>query len=304
MSPRWFPLFALLSGQACAPESPPSYEAIPCTPGETVCLSLGEMGVCAPDGLSFDADPCGAAEACWLRDVPGARCEPRRSPRTFEENLAATLRVRAPSGATCTAFLVAADVIVTNEHCCRDPGQCVDALVEPLARGAPQLEPAPYRVSEALLLAPEHDAAILRVDGRPGDDFAPVVLTRGRPGRDEVIYLAGHPEGRPLEASLGILFEYRAAIDFNYASGTRTKRDQALYWAHGEGGNSGSPVFLARTHTLVAMHHSGNLRAAEYGFDPATTGGFAVLLAGTDSGALLELLARAGVTVEVDGADR
>ena len=90
-------------------------------------------------------------------------------------------------------------------------------------------------------------------------------------------------------------------FEFHYASGARETRDQLLYWADAESGNSGSPLFLDETHTLVALHHSGNLRAAEYGFDPETHGGFGTLLAGTDSEALLALLADAGVTVEAEG---
>ncbi len=87
-------------------------------------------------------------------------------------------------------------------------------------------------------------------------------------------------------------------MTYAYRTGPRTKRDQVLYWAQAEPGSSGSPVFLAATHALVGLHHTGNLRPETFDLTQEQTGEFTNLLGATDAAAIADALRAAGVVHE------
>ncbi|WP_433202260.1 trypsin-like peptidase domain-containing protein [Dactylosporangium sp. CS-047395] len=109
----------------------------------------------------------------------------------------------------------------------------------------------------------ELDFALLRLDGRPGDEPAETTDPRGwlrlPPGRgdpdaDPVVYIVQHPKGEPMQVAFGKLLGHNR-------SGTRVR-----YTAATACGSSGGPCF-GSDGELLAMHHSGdadNTRPAAY----------------------------------------
>jgi V8-like Glu-specific endopeptidase len=193
------------------------------------------------------------------------------------------------------------DTVLTNEHCCSDSQPC-DASSFVIARYRGSLREVAaeetFVVARELMRAPELDVVALQLEGAPGDRFRPVAMARGRQFQGAGIYVVGHPRGRPLESSMGILFAYRDEITFTYPSGPKRKTDQILYWAAAEPGSSGSPIFSLDLAALVGIHHSGGISPDAIGILPAETDGFTHLLAGSDSEAIASALEAHGIEFE------
>ncbi len=197
-------------------------------------------------------------------------------------------RVEMPDGGSGSGFLVAPDLVMTNYH-------VVERLVDKpdkiglirlrfdytlLGEGAAVPEGTLYNAAKLeayspyssmdLVDPPEHDAepdkldfALLRVDGRPGEEKvggeanqSRNALLRGwveqpdlppelKPGTPLVILQ--HPDGKPLKLALdtkGVLKENDAKTRVRYQVNT-------------EKGSSGSPCFDIRWN-LAALHHAGD----------------------------------------------
>jgi len=270
--------------------------AVACIPHSTRCESATAELVCSFDGRALERRACGRGEAC-LDSAVGGACARADSIRLLEENLDATMSLWMAGSPACTAFLVSDDVVLTNEHCCSSREACADALVVPRYRA----DDAPsdgYPVVEELGRWASHDVLALRVGGNPGRDRRPVLFAASAPERRAPIYIVGHPGGRPLESSLGLLVHRRSEIVYDYAAGRERRLDQVLYAAAAEPGSSGSPVFFEETNALAAVHHSGGVDAATVGLSRVATAGFGHLLGGTDAPALADLLESAGIEVE------
>lgn len=306
-------VLSLVGVVACATSSaePWSSEELPCVPNETRCSGERQYTTCARDGLSRSTSPCSEGMVC-ISSLPGARCtqQPSNS-RTLSQNYEATLRLSMPGGGHCTAFLISDDVAVTNHHCCAEEPRCTgpDFRFEGRYRSdeaeddisshgvAPPNGPVTSAV-EILLAEPSLDVIVLRLEQPIGADLGNVVLARGRSYGRAPVYVMGHPSGRPIESSLGILYGYREYVDYRYASGTKRKVAQLLYGARAEPGSSGSPVFLSGTNALVAVHHTGNLDVEDVGETLERTEGFDRLLGATDAEAIAQALEMHGIEFE------
>ena len=254
------------------------------------------MATCSDDGLSWDRVECGTGAAC-LSTLPGAGCELQTSgTRSLEDNLAATARLALGEG-YCTAFFVNERDVMTNNHSCPDRSSCVGAIVQVDFRGVEGLDVEEHVVLEVLLTSEAHDVAILRVE-TPEHPVPHVVFAPASSYEREPVYVVGHPRGQPLQSSLGILLERRERVEYPYRSGPKTKLDQLLYWAQAAPGSSGSPVFLATTHSLLALHHTGGLSPEDFGLTRDATESFTELLAATEADAIVPLLEAAGVPFE------
>lgn len=275
-------------------------DALPCVPREQQCRGDDREAVCARDGLQWEIRPCGDGQSCRGTSRAG-RCQDRPvGARELEDNFDATVQILRADSNKCSAFLVNDDTVVTNEHCCRAEAEmCVGSRVLVQYRGREQLQSAPEIVIEANLGSfPELDLAILRASGSPGATLGHVAVARGRRFLGSPVYVMGHPQGRPLEASLGRIYAYEQSVEYEYTSGRKRKVDQFVYGARAEPGSSGSPVFSATTHVLVGLHHSGGLRPDSFDLAPSDVDEFGSLLGATDSEAIASALEAVGVVFE------
>lgn len=151
-----------------------------------------------------------------------------------------------PTSASCTAFLVAPDVIATAGHCVQSATNCKKASwvftfeVDGSGRDATVADNADIYSCKSLLMtkvdpATGSDFALVRLD-RPVLDRKPLTLRAlGQITQGEGVLVIGHPAGIPKKV----------------AAGAQVRDDTPDAWFLTEldtyGGNSGSPVFNART---------------------------------------------------------
>ncbi len=150
-----------------------------------------------------------------------------------------------PSAGSCSGFLVGDDVLVSAAHCFLDAGSCqATAVVFDYSYHSSDVDPthlpygAVYYCQEVLArvyeIADGLDFAVLRLD-RAVRGRKPLTLReRGEVVRGETMVVIGHPLGLPTKISHGMV---RSAH----------KRDYFVIDADLWTGNSGSPVFDART---------------------------------------------------------
>lgn len=159
--------------------------------------------------------------------------------------------VRMPNGtqvnAWCTAVLVAADAILTANHCI--PGRygmhAISAKVEMNGALAKDLAPREsFNVQVKPLAASEPlDYSLLYVEGRPGDRFGWAHLAAKRVRSGEALFLIQYPLGGSEQVTMRNCRAYSTTpTDFLHSCDT--------LW-----GSSGAPVFCQRS---VKTRHVGS----------------------------------------------
>lgn len=155
----------------------------------------------------------------------------------------------------CTAFIVDAQHILTNNHCIPGVGglgveaaQFVAGFVDGAqARGAEKFQVSTRPVETSVPL----DYSVLRVFGDPSARFGTVELAAEAPEDAELLWIIGHPQGQAQHISR----EGCAADDPAVSS-----EGKLVHSCDTLGGNSGSPVFRITDRKVVALHHAGDNR--------------------------------------------
>ena len=147
------------------------------------------------------------------------------------------------TAASCTGFLVAPDLMATAGHCIVSKSNCqklrfifdyayFENGVEPVRAKAKDV----YRCKNIVAIRDTWtvDYAIVRLD-RPVVGRTPLILnSRGRPQSGEPLFIIGHSSGLPMKIADG-------ASVRSFGQGYFTANLDS------NGGNSGSPVFSARS---------------------------------------------------------
>ncbi|MBI1948421.1 MAG: trypsin-like peptidase domain-containing protein [Deltaproteobacteria bacterium] len=153
-------------------------------------------------------------------------------------------------GARCTGFLVAPDVIMTNQHCI--PTAASAAGVRALFRyeeGGPA-DDAGVDCSEFLGNDAGLDFALLRCSSRPGDQYGVVALEATTPSRNAGVYV--------IHQNCDYYTSPECAPTKKYSPGRVTSTMSEIgHDADTLGGSSGSPLFSRVTHGVVGLHHVG-----------------------------------------------
>lgn len=161
----------------------------------------------------------------------------------------------------CTAFLVADDLIMTNNHCV--PGILDDdranasSIVgvrfimgytqEGVSEGTTSflVDPAPVETSKPL------DYTVLRILGdAPGRDYGTLQLAAATPVDNDPYWIIGHPMG---EAQ-------RISREKCRANAPALSAGKLLHTCDTLPGNSGSPVIDATSRQVIGLHHAGSAR--------------------------------------------
>jgi hypothetical protein len=150
----------------------------------------------------------------------------------------AFIRVNASGGKRWmgTAFMVAPDLLMTNEHILHNPCELPGAVVrfnyedDHDGQAQPTRDYSP-RADGLFYADPDLDFAIVEMEGRPGDEWGWLPLTHAEVGTGDRVNIVQHPGGRPKEIALQSNFvEYVGGNVVQYVTPT-------------EQGSSGSPVF-------------------------------------------------------------
>ncbi len=154
---------------------------------------------------------------------------------------------------TCTANLIAPDVLLTNYHCI--PGYSTeDRVIRSIAvfdfLREDQEDAPTFEVDVTPIAAdPDLDFALLRVDGRPGDQFGYFQLQPKQAKPNQSLFLIHHPAGMPKRLTR---FRCKAYAPEPYARTDFRHRCDTL------GGSSGSLIFNL-DFEVIALHNKGGL---------------------------------------------
>jgi V8-like Glu-specific endopeptidase len=154
---------------------------------------------------------------------------------------------------TCTANLIAIDVLLTNHHCI--PGHRkntkvirANAVFDYLRED--QVDAPKYKVDVTPIVAnEEHDFAILQVAGKPGNAFGFFKLQPTKAKANESLFIIHHPAGMPKRLTR---FRCKAYAPTPYSRAYFRHRCDTL------GGSSGSLIFNMNFE-VVALHNQGGL---------------------------------------------
>lgn len=154
-------------------------------------------------------------------------------------------------GTRCTAFLIAPDVVMTNEHCIPGDWAAAGATVSfRRERGVTGSAQSTWDCSVFIGNDPGLDFALLYCPERPGDVHGVLPLEARTVQRQDELYVIhqncdyyAQPGCNPIK---------------QYSPGRVTRVAQEIgHDADTLGGSSGSPVFSRDSHAVFALHHVG-----------------------------------------------
>jgi Trypsin-like peptidase domain len=153
------------------------------------------------------------------------------------------------TGSRCTAFLITPDVVMTNQHCITSASAAVGATVtfdfEAGAAGVATYACDTFLGNDASL-----DFALLQCSGSPGAAQGVLELQAAPLAQDDPVYV--------VHQNCDWVTDPACAPTKKYSPGVVTGTGGELaYDADTLGGSSGSPVFAANAHVVIALHHVG-----------------------------------------------
>lgn len=167
-------------------------------------------------------------------------------------NSRAVGEVRLASGGRCTGFLINDDTLMTNDHCVSSHQEArgLTVIFNNEAGVAKSVHKA-YDCSEFIGSDRDLDFALVRCRENPGESYGHVSLSTVEAQRLEELYL--------IQQNCDYFTQRSCDWTKKYAAGTVTRRQgpSLVHNADTLGGSSGSPVFSAISHHVIAIHHAG-----------------------------------------------
>ena len=160
---------------------------------------------------------------------------------------------------SCTGFLLAEDLLLTNQHCIEGDADCLTAVAQFGFQQDAEFNVEPgeeFRCDRVVDSDVGLDFALIRLQGHPGIKWGTLKWTIQQTGARGALYLIQHPNGRPKRvASAGCIAKTLSAV----GSLPHHETDMG-HTCDTETGSSGSPVFN-EGFGVVALHHLGFDRA-------------------------------------------
>jgi hypothetical protein len=160
-----------------------------------------------------------------------------------------TGQIRIPTiNASCTAFLINENTIMTNNHCV--PSDFYARGVRFFLRDDNESREDFY--CEKLLVTNAFwDFSLLECDGSPGDRYGYIPLSLSIPSQNQDMYL--------VQENCDYLSQPRCVVHKYVARGIfhRVSPSSLSHDADTLGGSSGSPIFDQHTHELIGIHNAG-----------------------------------------------
>jgi Trypsin-like peptidase domain len=179
------------------------------------------------------------------------------------------IKVRARAGGDVGCF------VLTNAHVIGDPDPTIVAVqsyTDATIRFEGYDTTRDFKIKSIPWLSPfaRHDAALLEIEGCPGD-IEPIPVTANLPpahsGRR--LYIIGHAGGNELSFS----FEDNQLLDHEGLPDGHPRQQGVIhihYRTPTMGGSSGSPVFVDNRWTAIGLHHSGSALMQKLNGNPGT----------------------------------
>jgi hypothetical protein len=168
-------------------------------------------------------------------------------------NSRSTGQIKIPAiNASCTAFLINENTIMTNNHCIPDQNYAYGVRL--LLRDENQQRETFY--CETLLATNSVlDFSLLECERYPGEKYGFIPLSLNVPAKEESMYL--------VQENCDYLSQPRCQVRKYIAKGKihRLALNSLGHDADTLGGSSGSPIFDQETHELIGIHHAGMSRS-------------------------------------------
>jgi V8-like Glu-specific endopeptidase len=160
---------------------------------------------------------------------------------------------------SCTGFLLANDLLLTNKHCIESDTDCATAVAQFGFQEDAEFNIEPgeeFRCDRVVDSDAGLDFALLRLQGNPGTKWGTLKWSTEPTDARAGLYLIQHPNGRPKRvARTGCIVKTPSAV------GNVPPRETDMgHTCDTETGSSGSPVF-DQGFKVVALHHLGFDRA-------------------------------------------
>jgi hypothetical protein len=154
-------------------------------------------------------------------------------------------------GTRCTAFLIANDVVMTNEHCISSQAQAEGAQVSFRRElGVPWSEMQTYACGTFIGDDAALDFALLRCSGNPGATLGTVALEARNVSSGDPLYVIHQNCDYYTTPGCDPTKKYSPGQVTGVSGDVRHNADTL-------GGSSGSPVFSSSSHKVFALHHVG-----------------------------------------------
>lgn len=154
-------------------------------------------------------------------------------------------------GSRCTGFLIAQDIVMTNQHCIPSPtyarGVTVSFNVE---EGIEKGREERFDCSEFVGNNKELDFALLRCKGNPGQKYKVLTLSASDIESNDEVYVI--QQNCDYYSTRDCYYTKKISFGQGYLKDGGITHD-----ADTLGGSSGSPVFSRFTHEVVGIHHAG-----------------------------------------------
>jgi V8-like Glu-specific endopeptidase len=161
--------------------------------------------------------------------------------------------VNSDSSFSCTGFLVDDERLLTNDHCINTQELCDSALAifgYELTESGSLSTGEQFRCLALINHSFELDAALLRLEKKPGSIWGKLPLNPRTIVKGEQAYLIQHPGGSPKEISRKSCSVIDLDVKGNGAGTDFGHKCNTL------GGSSGSPI-LGSDFTVIGLHHFG-----------------------------------------------
>jgi hypothetical protein len=150
----------------------------------------------------------------------------------------------------CTGFLVAADIVMTNEHCLSTKDEGLSALIDFDYESDKPRRPA-SRVVEWLHACPSLDYALVKLAAVP-PGTKPLTVKTTVPKRGDLMWLIQHPLGQFKQISI-----VNCQISRSGVRGRGVNETDIAHLCNTLGGSSGSPLMERGSGLVLGLHHFG-----------------------------------------------
>jgi V8-like Glu-specific endopeptidase len=149
----------------------------------------------------------------------------------------------------CTGFLVAARLLITNQHCLSSPEEVRSALVD-FNYDSNTSKVTTVTCTELVTVDETLDYSIVRLSANPG--IGALKLTDSDVSESQPLLLIEHPGGESKQVSI-----IDCKVDHSSVPGTTNSATDFGHDCDTLGGSSGSPVQDASSGNVVGLHHLG-----------------------------------------------
>lgn len=213
---------------------------------------VNALDVDPENGLTPAVDDAAKSEAVIVGDLNWVETTTLASGSAERTNADKVGYLSIPAkGNRCTAFLIAADVVMTNEHCISSQNEAAGATVSFRRElGVPWSETQTFACGTFVGDDANLDFALLRCAGQPGALLGTVGLEAVNVSTGQALYVVHQNCDSYTTPGCDPTKKFSPGQVTGVSHDVRHNADTL-------GGSSGAPVFRASSHQVFALHHVG-----------------------------------------------